>query len=115
LEEIRKRSQAFLKKEKTARFPDKAKDTQEVVSLVEKLWNAIVYYQVNRAAQTSLERVERISRERSIYNQINELTVRLLIDSSSPELTKHPVLQVLPRHAPETARGTIIRIYRMPV
>jgi len=115
LEEIRKRSQAFLNKENTAALPDEAKDTQEVVSLVEELWNAIVSYQVNRAAQINLKRMERISRERSIYNQINKLIVRLLVNSSNPELTKHRVVQVLPRHAPETARGAILRICQMPV
>jgi len=103
-------------KENIADSPDKAEDIQEVVSIVEELRNAIVYYQVNHAARMSVERVERIPRERLIYNQIYNLTVRLLIDSSSPELTKHPVLQVLPRRAPETARGSeIIRNYRMVV
>lgn len=48
LEEIEKRSQALLKKKKAAGFFDKAKDSQEVVNLVEELRNAIVYYQVSR-------------------------------------------------------------------
>jgi len=48
LEEIEERSQVLLKKKKTAGFLDKAKDSQEVVSLVEKLKTAIVYYRVSR-------------------------------------------------------------------
>jgi hypothetical protein len=42
LEEIEKRSQAILDKKKAARFLDKAKDSQEVVNLVEQLRAAIV-------------------------------------------------------------------------
>ena len=54
LEKIGKRSQALLEKKKMARFLDKAQDSSEVVSLVEDLRTAIVYYQVsgNRVAQT---------------------------------------------------------------
>ena len=48
LEEIGKRSQALLNKKKMARFLDKAKDSEEVVNLVEQLRSAIVYYQVSR-------------------------------------------------------------------
>ena len=47
LEEIGRRSQALLEKNLAARFLDKAKDSQEVVSLVEQLRAAIVYYQVS--------------------------------------------------------------------
>ena len=47
LEEIGKRSQALLDKKTTARFLDKAEDSQEVVTLVEQLRTAIVYYQVS--------------------------------------------------------------------
>ena len=46
LEEIGERSRALLEKKKTARFFDKGKDFQEVVSLVEQVRTAIVYYQV---------------------------------------------------------------------
>jgi len=47
LEDIGEQSQALLKKGDRARFLDKAKDSQEVVNLVEKLRTAIVYYQVS--------------------------------------------------------------------
>ena len=47
LEEIEVRSQALLEKKKTAGFLDKAKDSQEVVGLVEQLRTAIVYYRVS--------------------------------------------------------------------
>ena len=47
LEEIEKRSQALLEKNIAVRFLDKAKDSQEVVGLVEQLRAAIVYYQVS--------------------------------------------------------------------
>ena len=47
LEEIEKRSQDLLKKTKMAGFLDKAKDSQEVVNLVEELRSAILYYQVS--------------------------------------------------------------------
>ena len=46
LEEVGKRSQALSDKKTTARFFDKAKDSEEVVGLVEQLRTAIVYYQV---------------------------------------------------------------------
>ena len=56
LEEIGKRSQALLEKKTAARFLDKAKDSQEVITLVEQLRTAIVYYQVRRdyATQTNV-------------------------------------------------------------
>jgi hypothetical protein len=47
LKEIGKQSHALLEKKKAARFLDKAKDSQEVVTLVEELRSAIVYYQVS--------------------------------------------------------------------
>lgn len=47
LEEIGRRSQVLLQKKKTARFLDKAGDSQEVVTLVEQLRTAILYYQVS--------------------------------------------------------------------
>ena len=47
LEEIEKRSRALLEKKKVARFLDKAKDSQEVINLVEQLRTAIVFYQVS--------------------------------------------------------------------
>ena len=47
LEEIGNRSQALLDKKTTARFLDKAEDSQEVVTLIEQLRTAIVYYQVS--------------------------------------------------------------------
>jgi len=46
LEGIEKRSQALLEKRMVAGFLDKSGDSQEVVSLVEQLRTAIVYYQV---------------------------------------------------------------------
>lgn len=46
LEEIGKRSHALLGKKKIARFLGKAKDSQEVVNLIEQLRAAIMYYQV---------------------------------------------------------------------
>ena len=47
LEDIATRSQELSEKKKTARFLDKAGDSQEVVNLVERLRTAIVYYQVS--------------------------------------------------------------------
>ena len=51
LEEIGTRSQAILEKKRVTGFLDKGKDSQEVVSLIEQLQSAVVYYQVrgNRA------------------------------------------------------------------
>jgi hypothetical protein len=46
LEEIQKRSQVIRKKKGMAGLIDKSNDSQEVVSLVEELRRAIVYYQV---------------------------------------------------------------------
>jgi hypothetical protein len=47
LGDIEKRSQTLLEKKTVAGFLDKMKDSQEVVSLVEELRNAIVCYQVS--------------------------------------------------------------------
>ena len=47
LEEIEERSRALLEKGKAARFVDKARDSGEVVRLVERLRDAITRYQVN--------------------------------------------------------------------
>ena len=54
LEKIGKRSQTLLEKKKMARFLDKVQDSSEVVTLVEDLRTAIIYYQVsgNRVTQT---------------------------------------------------------------
>ena len=46
LEEIEKRSHAILEKKLGVGFLDKTKDSQDVVSLVDELRNAIVVYQV---------------------------------------------------------------------
>jgi len=48
LEEIEKRSRAILDKNTAAGFLDKAKDSQEVINLVDELRNAIVAYQVGK-------------------------------------------------------------------
>lgn len=97
LEDIGKRSQALLAKKKRARFLDKAKDSQEVLNLIEQLRTAIVFYQVrgNRILCTDeqkLIRVEQVSQQRSIYDQIGKLTVRLLVDhvSDSPDADETP-------------------------
>ena len=47
LEDIGKQSAALLEKKKTSRFLEKSKDSQKVVTLVEQLRTAIVYYQVS--------------------------------------------------------------------
>ena len=47
LEEIEQRSQALLEKGKAARFVDKGRDSGEVVTLVERLRDAITRYQVS--------------------------------------------------------------------
>jgi len=52
LEEIEKRSQAILKKKTGVGFLDKTKDSQEVISLVDELRNAIVVYQVGEKHMT---------------------------------------------------------------
>ena len=46
LEDIEKQSKVLLEKKKTSRFLEKSKDSQKVVTLVEQLRTAIVYYQV---------------------------------------------------------------------
>lgn len=46
LDKIKKQSQAILDKEPAVGFIDKTKDSQEVISLVDELRNAIVAYQV---------------------------------------------------------------------
>ena len=81
LEEIGERSQALLEKKDGARFLDKSKDSQEVANLVEQLRTAIVYYQVSRATRcrSELTRMEQLSQQQSIYNQMGKLTVRFLI------------------------------------
>ena len=47
LEEIEKRSQVLLAKRVAARFMDKEADSKEVVRLVERLREAITFYQVS--------------------------------------------------------------------
>jgi len=47
LEKIEERSGVLLEKKKTARFFDKERDSQEVISLVDELRAAIVCYQVS--------------------------------------------------------------------
>ena len=49
LVEIETRSQAILEKKTAAGFLDKTKDSQEVISLVDELRNAIVGYQVSES------------------------------------------------------------------
>ena len=80
LEEIEKRSQTLLEKKTIPGFLDKAKDSQEVVNLVEQLRSAILYYQVSRnhSGKTGVNVTKQISQQHSIYNQIGKLTVRLI-------------------------------------
>jgi hypothetical protein len=80
LGDIEKRSQALLEKKTMTGFLDKTKDSQEVVNLVEELRNAIVCYQVSETmwCYPELTRVEQLSQQQSMYNQIGKLTVRLL-------------------------------------
>ena len=75
-----------------AGFLDKAKDSQEVVNLVEQLRSAIVYYQVSRnhVGKTEVNAMKQISQQQSIYNQIGKLTVRLLIYGFDPRTDKIP-------------------------
>jgi len=47
LEEIEKRSQELLDKNKAALFVDKRRDSGEVVRLIERLREAISHYQVS--------------------------------------------------------------------
>ena len=56
LAEIEKRSEAILEKNAVVGFLDKMKDSQEVVSLVDELRNAILGYQVSET-QVVLPRV----------------------------------------------------------
>ena len=74
------------------RFFDKAKDSQEVVNLVEQLRSAILYYQVSRnhAGQTGVNAMKQISQQQSIYIQIGKLTVRLFIHGFDPRADKIP-------------------------
>ncbi|KAF9644863.1 hypothetical protein BDM02DRAFT_837081 [Thelephora ganbajun] len=60
LEDIGARALALLEKGKVARVLDKAKDSGEVIALVEKLRQAIVIYQV--------------SQQQSMYTQVVQLT-----------------------------------------
>lgn len=52
LEDIEKRSQDILDKKTVVGFLDKAKDSQEAISLVDELRNAILGYQVGEKCMT---------------------------------------------------------------
>jgi len=81
LEEIEKQSQALLVKGVAARFIDKGEDSKEVGKLIEQLREAITYYQVSGyhiIASTTVDVGEQFSQQQAIYNQITDLTVRIL-------------------------------------
>jgi len=55
LEEIEKRSRVLLEKGTGARFVDKGEDSKEVAGLVERLREAVTYYQVSKTVWTHRE------------------------------------------------------------
>jgi hypothetical protein len=79
LGEIEKRSQALLAKDPAALFVDEGEDSGEVVELIERLREAIVYYQASgyqTIASSTVDMEEQISQQQAIYDQIANLTVR---------------------------------------
>ena len=81
LEEIERRSQALLEKGGAARFIDKGEDSKEVAGLIERLREAITHYQVSAhqvIASSALDIGAQISQQQAIYEQITDLTVRIL-------------------------------------
>lgn len=73
----------MLQKSVGGGFLDKAKDSQEVVSLVEELQSAIADYQVSGnhagAYRSYIVRTGQVSQQQSIYNKIGKLTVRSFV------------------------------------
>ena len=81
LEEIERRSQELLAKGAAARFIDKGEDSKEVAGLVERLREAITHYQVSVyqiIASSDIDTGVQISQQQAIYDQITDLTVRVL-------------------------------------
>jgi len=77
LEDIEKKSQALLEKGVAARFIDKGEDSKEVARLIERLREAISYYQVSWywiALLSIVDAKEQISQQQAIYEQIVEQT-----------------------------------------
>ena len=81
LEEIEKRSRALLAKGAAARFVDTGEDSKEVAKLIERLREAISYYQASGCwiiASGIAYTGGQISQQQGIYDQITNLTVRIL-------------------------------------
>ena len=79
MERIGERVDALLKKNWAAGFADKGKDSGEVISLVEEIKSAIVYYQVSGnhvGGKPGLIRVGKLSQQQSMHDQIGKLRVR---------------------------------------
>ena len=72
-------SKRLLKKSAIAQFTDKGKDSKVVAGLIERLREAIVYYQVSDYSPSAPVVVDKgqISQQQAIYHQIAHLTVRL--------------------------------------
>ena len=78
LEEIEKRSQELLAKGTAARFVDKAEDSGEVARLIERLREAITYYQVSQICfilSSATHTGGQISQQQAIYHRITDLAV----------------------------------------
>ena len=77
LGDVGARALALLEKGKVARFLDKAKDSGEVVALVEELRQAIGIYQVSAGHNWDGKSLTlgQVSQQQSIYNQVVKLTV----------------------------------------
>ena len=88
LEEIEKQSQELLEKanaprliDKAALFVDKRRDSGEVVKLIERLREAVTRYQVSKdwfVASNTTYTLGQVSQQQAIYDQITNLTVRVL-------------------------------------
>ena len=76
LAEIERRSQELLAKGTAARFVDKARDSGEVVKLIERLREAIKHYQASENCSWHCIKltVGQVSQQQAIYDRITNLT-----------------------------------------
>ena len=112
LEEIENRSQKLLEKGGAARFIDKGEDSKEVAGLIERLREAITHYQVSasRIIPSSTLYIEvQISQQQAIYDQITDLTVRIIRLVSAHRTDDRSFRQVVFRCILETPRGSVMQ------
>ena len=94
-----------------ARFIDKGEDAKEVARLIEQLQEAISHYQVSGyedIASSSVDMGGQISQQQAIYDQISDLTVRVLRPFSACRSDGRLFHQVIFRCSLETPRGNAI-------